>query len=361
MTGTEKTETIVIKNIYWMLSYAFRVLDQSNYEHVKTEPFEHVVDLLAAILAKGVAQQIKQGLHREYIGKCEALPVIRGRIDMAETIRNRIRCRPEAVCAFDELSEDNTLNRILKTTMKALLRTDGVRPERKSELKKNLVFFDGIGELPALEIPWNRLHFRRSDRNYRMLVQICAMILDGMIRTTEKGKYRLAAFEEKNMPRLYEDFLLEYYRKHRPELNPEKKQIDWDYCGRENDRGKEFMPAMQTDIVLQKDGKVLIIDAKYYGHILKASCRNAREKLPSANLYQIFAYVKNMDTEPTGRVSGLLLYAKTMELNVPDCRCNIGGNIIAAQTLDLSTDFKLIRDRLDKIADEFLDPPAADS
>ena len=162
MTGTEKTETIVIKNIYWMLSYAFRVLDQSNYEHVKTEPFEHVVDLLAAILAKGVAQQIKQGLHREYIGKRESLPVIRGRIDIAETIRNRIRCRPEAVCAFDELSEDNTLNRILKTTMKALLRTDGVRPERKSELKKNLVFFDGIGELPALEIPWNRLHFRRN-------------------------------------------------------------------------------------------------------------------------------------------------------------------------------------------------------
>ena len=137
-----------------------------------------------------------------------------------------------------------------------------------------------------------------------MLVQICAMILDGMIQTTEKGKYRLAAFEEKNMPRLYEDFLFEYYRKHRPELNPEKKQIDWDYRGGEEDRGKEFMPAMKTDIVLQKDGRVLIIDAKYYGHILKPSRENAREKLPSANLYQIFAYVKNLDVDSTGRVQG---------------------------------------------------------
>ena len=358
MPGTEKTDTIVIKNIYWMLAYAFRVLDQSNYEHMKTAPFEHVADLLAAILAKGVAQQIKQGLHREYIGKRESLPVIRGRIDIAETIRNKIRRRPEAACEFDELSEDNTLNRILKTTMKALLRTDGVEPGRKSDLKKNLVFFDGVGELPSLEIPWNRLHFRRNDRNYKMLVQICAMILDGMIQTTEKGKYRLAAFEEKNMPRLYEDFLFEYYRKHRPELNPEKKQIDWDYRGGEEDRGKEFMPAMKTDIVLQKDGRVLIIDAKYYGHILKPSRENAREKLPSANLYQIFAYVKNLDVESTGRVSGLLLYAKTNELKVPDCRCSIGGNTIAAQTLDLSTEFDRIKDRLNRIADDFLALPS---
>ncbi len=358
MPGTEKTETIVIKNIYWMLSYAFRVLNQSNYEQVGTEPFEHVVDLLAAILAKGVAQQIKQGLHREYVGKREPLPVIRGRIDMAETIRNRIRRRPEPACEFDELSEDNMLNRILKTTMKALLRTEGVEPERKSDLKKNLVFFDSVGELPFLEIPWNRLHFRRNDRNYKMLVQICAMILDGMIQTTEKGKYRLATFEEKNMPRLYEDFLLEYYRKHRPELRPEKIQINWDYRGGEDDKGKEFMPAMKTDIVLQKDGKILIIDAKYYGHILKASCANTLEKLPSANLYQIFAYVKNLDAETTGQVSGLLLYARTNELNVPDCRCCIGGNTIAAQTLDLSTDFNEIKDRLNRIADDFLDSPS---
>ena len=359
MPGTEKTETIVIRNIYWMLSYAFRVLDQSNYAHLKTEPFEHVVDLLAAILAKGVAQQIKQGLHREYVEKRETLPVIRGRIDMAGTIRCQIRGRHEAACEFDELSEDNLLNRILKTTMKALLRIDDVRPARKSGLKKNLVFFDGVGELPSLEIPWNRLHFRRNDRNYRMLIQICAMILDGMIQTTEKGKYKLAVFEEKNMPRLYEDFLFEYFRIHHPERKPEKMQIGWDYRGGEKDRGKEFMPAMKTDIALHKDGKVLIIDAKYYGHILKASCANAQEKLPSANLYQIFAYVKNLDTESTGRVSGLLLYAKTNELNAPECRCNIGGNTIAAQTLDLSTDFDKIKDRLDKIADEFPDSPSA--
>ena len=52
---------IYIKNIYYMLSYAFQVLKHSNYESVAAEEFGFVQDLFAAILAKGVAKQLKQG------------------------------------------------------------------------------------------------------------------------------------------------------------------------------------------------------------------------------------------------------------------------------------------------------------
>ena len=50
-----------------MLSYAFQVLKQSNYDDVESEKFDQAQDLFAAILSKGVAQQLKQGLYREYI------------------------------------------------------------------------------------------------------------------------------------------------------------------------------------------------------------------------------------------------------------------------------------------------------
>ena len=42
-----------------MLSYAFRILKQSNYDEVASEKFENAQDLFAAILSKGVAQQLK--------------------------------------------------------------------------------------------------------------------------------------------------------------------------------------------------------------------------------------------------------------------------------------------------------------
>ena len=62
-----KGKSILIKNIYYMLSYSFTTLNQSNYEEVAKEDFDNIHNLFAAILAKGIGQQLKQGLYREYL------------------------------------------------------------------------------------------------------------------------------------------------------------------------------------------------------------------------------------------------------------------------------------------------------
>ena len=61
---------ILIQNIYYMLSYAFQILKQSNYDEVASEKFDNAQDLFAAILSKGIAQQLKQGI-RNLIRKTE--------------------------------------------------------------------------------------------------------------------------------------------------------------------------------------------------------------------------------------------------------------------------------------------------
>ena len=66
-----KQKNNFIKNIYYMLSYAFKALNQSNYEDIAVEEFENIHNLLAAILAKGIGQQLKQGLYREYINRLD--------------------------------------------------------------------------------------------------------------------------------------------------------------------------------------------------------------------------------------------------------------------------------------------------
>ena len=59
-----------------------------------------------------------------------------------------------------------------------------------------------------------------------------------------------------------------------------------------------LLPVIQSDIMLesQSGDTVLIIDAKYYTHTLAENRFNAR-MLHSANLYQIFTYVKNKDKD----------------------------------------------------------------
>lgn len=347
-----KDKSIYIKNIYYMLSYAFQILRQSNYEEILSEKFDVIQDLFAAILAKGIAKQLKQGLHREYINKHETLTVMRGKLDMPETIRNRLQHKQKLACEFDELSENNLFNQILKTTIHYLIQDDGVKVDRKAALKKLLVFFDGITLLLPSEIQWGRLHYQKNNRNYELLINICYFVLDGMLQTTDKGNYKMMAFSDKHMARLYEKFILEYYHHHHKYLSEVKAaQIKWDLKGENAGSMIRFLPVMQTDISLRLKEKTLIIDAKYYGRTMQK--QYDKQTLHSANIYQIFTYVKNLDKGNTGNVAGILLYAKTDEAITPDCMFNIGGNQIGAKTLDLNVDFKSIKAQLDGLAWDF--------
>lgn len=74
-----RDKSILIKNIYYMLSYVFQTLNQSNYEEIAAEKFEDMQNLFAAILAKGIGFQLKQGLYREYRNCQEDLSVMRGK------------------------------------------------------------------------------------------------------------------------------------------------------------------------------------------------------------------------------------------------------------------------------------------
>lgn len=57
-------KNIPIKNIFYMLTYAFKELKHNNYEYISGEKFDNIYDLFAEILSKGVAYLLKQGLHK---------------------------------------------------------------------------------------------------------------------------------------------------------------------------------------------------------------------------------------------------------------------------------------------------------
>lgn len=343
---------IYIKNIYYMLSYAFQVLKQTDIEEVAAEEFKQVQDLFAAILAKGIARQIKQGLYREYREQKEDLTVMRGKLDLPKTFKHRVQRKQKLACVFDELTEDNIYNQILKTTIYYLLRDPGVDSRQKKALQKLGLFFDGVSLLNPLVIPWKRLYYQKGNKNYEMLLNLCFFVLEGMLQTTEDGNYKMAAFSDEHMARLYERFILEYYRQHHGYLSEIKSaRITWNLTGKHDPAALSFLPAMQSDIFLRLGEKILIIDAKYYGKTLQNYFD--KQTLHSANLYQIFAYVKNQDKKHSGKVAGLLLYAKTDEAITPDCAFTIDGNKIGAKTLDLSADFRVIRAQLDGIVKEY--------
>jgi len=341
---------IFIKNIYYMLAYAFQVLRQKNYENIASEEFDEVQDLFASILAKGISQQLKQGLHREYITNHEDLSTMRGKLDIDGTIKNQIQKKKALACEYDELSVNNIFNQILKTTLTILIKEASVKPERKVALKRVILFFDEVETVSPTMIRWDMLRFQRNNRNYEMLMNICYFVLDGMIQTTGKGGYKMTAFSDAHMARLYEKFVLEYYKRHHSYLSEARAaQVKWNMDVDTEESMIRFLPVMQTDILLRLKEQILIIDTKYYGKTMQVQYDKAT--LHSNNVYQIFTYVKNKDTAGDGNVSGLLLYAKTEEAITPDCSFMMSGNKISVKTLDLNMEFWLIAAQLDRIVE----------
>ena len=108
---------IPVQNIYYMLAYAFQVLNENGYKDIATEQFDNVGELCATILAKGVSIQLKRGLGKEYIPQTEALSSLRGKIDIAESVKTQSMLRKQLVCAYDEFTVNSYMNRIIKSTM----------------------------------------------------------------------------------------------------------------------------------------------------------------------------------------------------------------------------------------------------
>lgn len=346
-----KDKSIFIKNVYYMLSYAFQDLRPDREDDVAGEEFERIHDLFAVILAKGIARQLKQGLHREYLNRAEDLTSLRGKVDMLGTLRNRLAHRQVVSCEFDELSEDNLLNQVLKTTSMILLRHGNVSAEHRDELKKRMLFFTGVEEVDPSAIRWSSIRFTRNTQSYRMLLSVCQLVLQGMLQTSERGEMRLMTYiKPKYMERLYEKFILEYYAAECRIADASPPQIKWAL----DDGFGTMLPTMQSDIVLSRDNRILIIDAKYYTHSTQESWDV--HTIHSGNLYQIFTYVKNKEAEleragVPHEVSGMLLYAKTDEEIQPDGTYQMSGNRISVKTLDLNQPFEAIRAQLDGIAE----------
>lgn len=340
---------IPVQNVYYMLAYAFQVLNEDGYRNVATEQFNNVAELCAAILTKGVSLQLKRGLGRDYISETETLSGLRGKIDITESIKTQTMLRRQMVCTYDEFSVNTYMNRIIKTTMLKLLHAD-INKSRKKEIRKLLVFFDEVQELDIHTINWNQ-QYSRNNQTYRMLISICYLVLKGLLQTTTDGSTKLMQFvDEQRMCRLYEKFILEYYRKEHSEITANASQIPWQL----DDDFSDILPVMQTDIMLSQGTKVLIIDAKYYEHITQT--QYDKHTLHSNNLYQIFTYVKNKEYELRDKqheVAGMLLYAKTEEEIQPDQKYKMSGNRISVRTLDLNLDFAEIRKQLDGIVEEY--------
>ena len=84
---------IPIRNVYYMLVYAFRSLRSGGFERLASEEFDNSLELCAAILCHAVGLRLKQGVRRDYRTRREAMSALRGKVDVTATVASQALLR----------------------------------------------------------------------------------------------------------------------------------------------------------------------------------------------------------------------------------------------------------------------------
>lgn len=336
---------IPIKNVYYLLCYAWGHVEESDLVDVsELDEFERVQDLLGIILAEGTFRLVRLGIDRGYRETREDLAGIRGKLDVSGMAKRALRSRGRAACVFEELSHDVPHNRILRSSLADLLRVDGLDPGVRAEVGLAFRKLEGITVVRVDRQAFRQVQLDRNRRIYRFLLSVCELLHASLLMSEDSGDVRFRDFrkDSKRMWELFEDFILEFYRREQSSYKVKGQgKIPWNDAWAASEVDLLRVPSMRPDVMLDGAERRIVLDAKYYKEALKG---RYGDKIRSGHLYQIMSYLRNRQAaEPEGPLhEGVLLYPVVDEPFAVDVR--LEGFRVQARGIDLGQPWEQIHE-----------------
>lgn len=347
---------IPIQNIYYLLCYAWGLPEQREWVKVDADSCPAVLDLLSRLLTKAADVLLKRGIAKEYHTHEEEILGVKGKLELAQTLkRNRYR-EGKTICTLDDLTGDILLNQIVYTTMYRLLGNRDVDESVRKDLRRTFFRFPKVSIIDLSRGTFKDVRLNRNNRFYRLILNICEMLFANMLPEENRpGEYRFIDFtrDEKIMNVVFESFLRNFYHQECCQEYPivKRSKIDFQFEPLYAD-DERLIPEMETDVTLDnpEECKRIIIDAKFYNEML-VSRRGSARKLRREHISQIVSYVENQEdsTIPyTLQTKGIMVYPKT-NIHIENADFLRNGHVYRFCTLDLAQDWRSIDKRLRQI------------
>lgn len=350
--ATEQKSIIPIKNLFYMLCYAWDVLTIMDDIKVGMDDYDDAYNLLARVFSYGVGKLIRSGFHRSYIENTEELSTLRGKINVSSSISRLSMQRKKMVCTFEDYSSNDIFNQIIKYTIVSLIRSPEIDKSIKSDLKKQVQFFDGIEEKPPTKVNRQKMVFNRNNVTYKLLVQVAIMLYDNTSVNEDEGNAIFKDFfRQEQMCKVYEMFILHFYTMHldRHTYKVHAPKIEWHIDEEAEDIWEGLFEVdrnigdRRTDIVVENRVKniQIIMDAKYYQKTFVNAYMGAdEERVRTGHLNQIRGYI--IDSNFSGTKYGALVYPMTNNDLTAGIVKPIQDQNIIIKTINLNQDWKLI-------------------
>lgn len=334
---------IPIVNIYYLLCYAWRHVEEKDIVRLEElAGLNGTHHLLGKILAEGTFRLLRRGIDHGYREVQEDLAGIRGKLTVGETAKRALRSRGRAACEFEELSQDVLHNRILRSTLAALLTLPDLDTGVQREIRTAYQKLKGVSLVRLNQRLFGQIELDRNRYLYRFLMSVCRLIHDHLLVDQRSGQARFPDFREDDtrMWKLFEDFVIEFYRREQDEfgVNRDGRGILWDAEGT-SEYYRSMLPRMEADVLLDSSSRRIILDCKYYK---EGAFSDGTKSLRSAHLYQLLAYLRNREatTKLEPKLEGILLYPVIDEPLTADVR--LEGFPIRVRGINLAQDWSRI-------------------
>ena len=293
-------------SLQMMLMYAWRLWPSAGLPRGSSKRVGAPLDLLANLLAEAIIKAEKSGLQRKYLPETEITHAPRGRIQFQQTVLLRAQRDTRLAVETDEFSTDCLANQALAAAARGLLACD---------LSKDVREILSVAEAKLSFIPETKVTSRnilnelREARRleYRMGLSIAHMLIHGQVFSpAETGivSFREPVTDDEHLFRnVYESFLREFFRFHRRDAFVGGRHYQW------SSEPRSLVPLMRTDINIEAESSVLVIDAKCTPRSILRRGDFATQSLNSGHLYQLFTYMfhaKNLN--PDKSIRGALVY-----------------------------------------------------
>lgn len=327
-----------------MLCYVWNRLEEKGMAQVSRNDEKDIYNLLTRILTSRLQLLVKRGFYKEYVGHQENTPTIKGRINFPESLNQLTFKQATMYCEFDELSHNILHNQIIKTTLYHLLRHKKIDTKIQKYIQQIYPYFRDIQIIHLTAKTFHQVRVHRTNQHYGLLIDICKYLFDSLLMSgKEDATETFIDFNQntREMAYLFEDFVRNFYNKELSNSRVYREDIHWNAKGDD----LSYLPKMRTDISIEINNKKVIMDTKFYKETFSSNINS--EKLISANLYQVFAYINNHKSKANDKPIGILLYPKIdKDLNLS---YDISGYVINIYTVDMSKPWREIHDRLMEI------------
>lgn len=339
---------IPIKNIFYLLSYAWDCWEENKMITVNSSDYKDILNLYAKILINGCDNIFKSGLDRNYTQQSDELTGLRGKLNLDLSVKQNIFIRGRIYCDFDDFQHNILHNQILKTILYRILNSNNLDNTLRDDIKRLLQKFSQVDMIQISKQTFNRIQLYRHNRLYYIPLLICRLFWENMITPEGEGKYIFKDFTDDpvKMGRLFESFVRNFYKEtlNQSEYKVRRENIDFNLVPIEASP-LEILPIMKTDISITTKSKKIIIETKCYQNIF--STNYEKKELRSGHIYQLFAYLQNLEKKGGLNVNceGILLYPMT-DITISASYQMMGNHRMTIKTLDLSQDWKDIESDL---------------